>query len=271
MFANAKRKLIIGALKSDYAKRTYDFIPTWLISYILRLIVDFMLYYRLRLPTELSPYLYYPLNMLIAVVVSVGVTMASPLFIDIVLQYEKHIQKFVNGVADRMSWEYYYTWQTRIVVAISLILIVVLCFVQISSMWAIECIIHTLMCGFILSIYEEWKITIMKPQNVYYEEIDVTVKSSKYVVVATRKESYAKKDYIDSTSMVIYDYKQPSRAKKVNIDEMRAETMNVNTLNVDKMLVNNLNVKNSLKVNNTQVLKIRNLQINLIMDYEGKK
>lgn len=263
MFANAKRKLIIGALKSDYAKRTYDFIPTWLISYTLRLIVDFMLYYRLRLPTELSPYLYYPLNMLIAVVVSVGVTLASPLFIDLVLQYEKHIQKFVNKVSDRMTWEYYYTWQTRIVVALSLILIIVLCFVQISSLWAIECIIHTLICGFILSIYEEWKLTIMKPQVVYYEVMDESVKSSKYVVVATRKESYAKKDYIDSTSMVIYDYKQPSRGKKVNIDELRAETINVNTLNVEKMLVNNLNIK--------QVLKIRNLQINLIMDYEGKK
>jgi len=270
MFANAKRKLIIGALKSDYAKRTYDFIPTWLISYILRLIVDFMLYYRLRLPVT-ENYLYYPLNMLIAVVVSAGITMCSPIFYDLVLQYEKHIQKFVNHVSDRMTWNFYYTWQTRIVVALSLILIVVLCFVQISSMWAIECIIHTLICGFILSIYDEWKLTIMKPQAVYYEEVDVSVKSSKYVIVATRKESYFKKDYIDSTSMVIYDYKQPSRAKKVNIDEMRADTINVNTLNVDKMLVNNLNVKNSLKVNTTQVLKIRNLQINLIMDYEGKK
>ena len=156
-------------------------------------------------------------------------------------------------------------------VALSLMLIVVLCFVQISSMWAIECIIHTLVCGFILSIYNEWKLTIMKPQVVYYEEIDETVKSSKYIIVASRKESYVKKDYIDSTSMVIYDYKQPNHAKKVNVDELRAETINVNTLNIDKMLVNNLNIKNSLKVNTTQVLKIRNLQINLFMDYEGKK
>jgi hypothetical protein len=221
-----KRKLLIGALKSDYAKRTYDFLPTWLVSYALRLIVDFMLYYRLRVD-------YYLLNMLIAVLVSTSVTMCSPLFYDLVWQYEERIQKFTNHVADHMSWKYYYKWQTRIVLGTSLILIIILTQFSITSVWLIECIIHTLVCGYILSKYDEWRDYYSKPALVFCERFDTNDDIRKIIYVKSGLR-HVKICTTDIGESIIEDYKQPLHATIVtkfitkNVSKSIVKTKNIN-------------------------------------------
>lgn len=250
-----KKKLIIGALKSDYAKRTYDFIPTWIVSYVLRLIIDFLFYFRLRFIVDPAwtfgwKCIYWPVNMLIAIVISVLVMMASPFFYDIVWQYEKHIKKFTNHIADQMSWNYYYIWQTRIVLILSGIMIIVLLFVEITSYWLIECILHTLICEYILGQYEEWRLTIMKPQVVYWEEFNASVSAKKYTTFNTAVPKYAKKAYYDTA--YINEYISPKRAKVVNLQYLK--NIYINT------------TKNSVK-NKLQITNIFNIVI--FDDYEN--
>ena len=245
-----KKKLIIGALKSDYAKRTYDFIPTWIVSYILRLIIDFLFYSRLRFTIDPAwtlgwKCIYWPTNMFIAVGISIIVTLASPFFYDLVWQYEKHIMKFTNHVADKMTWNYYYIWQTRIAVMLAGIAIVILLMVEITSHWLIECIIHTLICGYILGQYEDWRETIMKPQVVYWEQYDATIKTQTAYTFSTATPSFAKKAYYDTT--LINEYTAPLRAKVINT----------------QLYIKN-SVKNTIVINNTQV------NIMIFDDYEGE-
>jgi len=270
MFANARRKIVksftIGALKSDYARRVYDFIPTWIISYVLRFIVDFMFYYRLRIPLEVISdaggslkILYYLLNVLIAVVVSAGITMCSPFFYDLVWQYEGHIKKLTNHVADHMTWDYYYTWQTRIIVGMAAVAIIILNYVQVTSVWLIECIIHTLICGFILTKYEEIREHISKPAQVHWEYVDEKPHIYKYQIVKTHKEQYAMKNFASPLdSSIISDYIPPSRAKVINVN-------NYLTQNLTQNLTHKLAIKNKT------VLKVKNLQINILADYDGSQ
>jgi len=251
MWRQAKRKLLIGALKSEYAKRTYDFLPTWLISYIMRLFVDFMLYYRLRVPVESLANnwgLYYASNLCISVVISVIVTMCSPFFYDVVWQYETHIKNFTNQVANHMSWQYFYMWQTRIVVALSILGIIVLSWVEVTSMWLIECIIHTLICGFILSKYEELREYLSKPKIVYWNHIDCSVNIKPIVAVKSACKTI-KKSYHDSS--LIEEYLPPKRATVVNIDALK------------KKFHEKQAQKNNMFIFN-------NVQINIFTDYCGK-
>lgn len=260
--AKLKKKLIIGALKSDYAKRTYDFIPTWIVSYVLRFIIDFLFYFRLRFYIDPAwtlgwKCIYWPANMLIAVGVSVIVTLASPFFYDIVWQYEKHIKKFTNHVADRMTWNYYYIWQTRIALILSSLAILTLLMVEITSYWIIECIIHTLICGFVLGQYEEWRTTIMRPQVLYWEQYDASVKAQTYTTFSTAVPKFAKKAYHDTT--YINDYVTPQRAKVVNPQVL----INTYIRNTTKNQLN-ITVKNKLQINNNV------LNVMIFDDYEGE-
>jgi len=234
MWKYAKRKLLIGALKSDYAKRSYDFLPTWLISYILRLFVDFMLYYRLRVPVEqlVHGWGLYVGNFCIAVVISVFVTMCSPFFYDIVWQYEEHIKKFTNHVADHMSWDYFYVWQTRIVVMLALLCIIIFSYVEITSIWLIECIIHTLICGFVLSKYEELREYISKPRIVHCEYVNMraNVKNIYSVPSACKQVHHSYHD-----SEWIEDYQKPKKAIVVNTDVLKQKqtTIIVNNVHIN--------------------------------------
>jgi hypothetical protein len=250
MWKYAKRKLLIGALKSDYAKRSYDFLPTWLISYFLRLVVDFILYYRLRVPIESTHNLgvYYATNLCVAVVISVGVTMCSPFFYDVVWQYEQHIKKFTNHVADHMSWHYYYIWQTRIFIALSLLAIAVLSWVEVTSMWLIECIVHTLICGFILSKYEELREYLSKPRVVFWEYNDATVHIKTMITV---KSACMKVLVRYQSSALIEDYVSPKRAVVINMNAY-----------VQKITLKQKNTLNNFVFNN--------VQINIFSDYTGK-
>jgi len=247
MWRQAKRKLLIGALKSEYAKRTYDFIPTWLISYIMRLFVDFMLYYRLRLPVESlskNVSLYYASNLFISVLISVIVTMCSPFLYDVVWQYEKHIKKFTNQVANNMSWQYFYIWQTRIVVALSILGIIILSRVELTSIWLIECIIHTLICGFILSKYEELREYLSTPKIVYWNQ---TICSANIKpIVDVKSACKIIRYYSDS---LIEDYLPPKRATIVNIDVLK---------------------KKFHEKQKNNILIFNNVQINIFTDYCGK-
>lgn len=262
MFANARRRVVknftVGALKSDYAKRIYDFIPTWIISYILRTIFDFMFYHRFKIPIETITdahislkVLYYLFNMFIAVVVSVGVTMCSPFFYDVVWQYEDHIKKLTNHVADHMTWDYYYTWQTRIVVIIAAIAIAILSYVEVTSSWIIECIIHTLVCGFILTKYEELREHISKPAPVYWEYVEEKPRIYKYQVVKAHNEYHVLKSFASTSNIKL---KHPSRAKVININNYIQNYQNFQTLN--------LTVKKT-------IMKVKNLQINVFADYDS--
>lgn len=223
MIGYFKRKLLIGALKSDYAKRAYDFLPTWIISYILRVVVDFLLYYRLKLPLENTPlYVYYPVNMCIAVLTSICVTMCSPFFYDVVWQYETYIKEFTNHVADHMTWDYYYKWQQRIAAVIAIALVVIFSFVSISPAWLVECIVHTVICGIILGKYEEWRIVIAKPAPVFYEVYDARIRvyQIKYVRIIPK---IVKRCYADTE--LIVDYKAPLKARVVHMKDRKRKTI----------------------------------------------
>lgn len=158
-----KNYAINSALTSDYARRTYDFIPTWILSYILRTFIDFVLFYRFYTR-------YYFVNMFMAVIVSVAVTIASPFFYDIVWQYKDHIQKFTDHVVRNMSWNYYFKWKNRIVLTSACVIIAILYmdWIVVTNWWIIECIIHTLVCGFILGKYDEVKEYVSKPKQLEY-------------------------------------------------------------------------------------------------------
>lgn len=282
--AKIKRKFIIGALKSDYAKRTYDFLPTWLVSYVLRFIVDFLFYFRLRFYVDPSwtfgwKCIYWPLNMAIAVGISVIVVLCSPFFYDLVWQYEKHIKKFTNHVADHMSWNYYYIWQTRIALGMSACAIAILLCIEVTSYWIIECILHTLICGYILGQYEDWRVTIMKPRDVQWEYYDASIKIQTAYVCTIPTPSYIKRAFHDTT--YISEYKAPLQAKVINIgtyiknvtkNQVKNQTKNV-TQNIVKNEVKN-ETKNQVAFKNVQQKNVQKniMQFNMIIidDYTAK-
>ena len=159
-----KAYAINTALTSDYAKRTYDVIPTWVVSYILRTFVDFVIFYRLYTRN-------YLVNLMMSIAISVAVTMASPFFYDLVWQYKENIQKFTDHVVRNMSWDYFYMWKNRIALTVSgtLIFILYMDWIVVTNWWIIECIIHTVVCGFILGKYDEVKEYISKPRPIEYK------------------------------------------------------------------------------------------------------
>lgn len=246
-----KKYALKTALKSDYARRTYDVLPTLLISYVMRTVVDCLIFYRLYTTYTL-------LNLLLSIIVSVAVTITSPFFYDVVWQYKDHIQKFTDHIVDHMTWNYYFTWRNRIVLllVITTIFILYMDWIVITNWWVIECIIHTLVCGFILGKYDEVKDIIMKPTSVYFQVYDLKKEAREAlrfinpVHMPIRQIRYFNANAEDCFRF--HEYQLTIRAKKVFINN---GTIINNTIN---KTVNN---------NNTVIMG----DIVIIADYCSKK
>jgi hypothetical protein len=250
-----KKYALKTALKSDYARRTYDVLPTWIVSYVLRNFVDFVLYYRII--TQ-----YYLLNLGIAIIISIMVTMASPFFYDVVWQYKGHIQKFTDHIVNHMSWNYYFTWRNRFVLIAASVVIMILYmdWIIITNWWVIECIIHTLVCGFILGKYDEVRNYITKPKVMdvhpfdYDKEARAAMHFIKPVHIPLRQVRYANVNINDNFMRHNrYKHTPSSRAKKVVI---RAGIIHNTKVIQNAGIIQNINIFGGM---------------NLISDYSPKK
>ncbi len=208
-----KTYAINTALTSDYAKRTYDMLPTWILSYVLRTFVDFAIFYRLYTGN-------YLVNLMMSVFVSVVVTMASPFFYDLVWQYKDNIQKFTNHVVKNMSWDYFYKWKTRISLTTASILIFILYmdWIVVTNWWIIECIIHTVVCGFILTKYDEVKEYISKPHPIECNVEDIH-KGPQFAQPVHLPLRQARKANANLENCFMPHDRPRLRAKKINIQK----------------------------------------------------
>ena len=221
--SRAKGELIDNALRSDYMKRTYDYVPTWIISYLLRFIVDLFIYYQLRSSTAGWVSTLY--NMVVSVVISVVLSIFSPFFYDLADKYNDQISQFTNHVTKRMTWDYFYKWQTRIGAFVGLTAIIALYFVQITSVWVIECIVHTMICGFVTGLIEDWqlrkKIPVAVEVNVFnvrkdmyqhqHNIHDANPIAANYTLV--KPVQYGDTMNTMNTMMVLESYRQDHRPK----------------------------------------------------------
>ena len=133
-------------LKSKLARHQLNVIPISLASLVLRSIVNFLIFSRLKLGI-------YWLDFLISMIVTVIITLLSPVFYVSIQSHEELFMSYTNNFMDNFmgpkGWEYIENIKNRLLLIGGLFLLVMLQLVEVNSWMLQELIIHTLITGYI--------------------------------------------------------------------------------------------------------------------------
>lgn len=168
-----------GRFATANVTRNYaNMIPLMIVSMIIRMFVNWILFYRLRSGRWF-------LDFCIAIVISVFTSVISPFFYAIAETKKKELLKITNNTLDHLfgiqptssgqiGWAYLLDMRNKIFLCICCFLLIVLQFVEITSYDIQEFIIHLLISSWIVDKFQQWQEYIMRPKW-FVVERDITV------------------------------------------------------------------------------------------------
>ena len=163
-------------LKSKLARNQLNVIPISLASLVLRSIVNFLVFSRLKLGI-------YWLDFVISMIITILVTLLSPVFYVSIQSHEEIFMGYTNNFVDNFmgpqGWEYIDNIKNRLLLIGGCFLLIMLQFIEVNSWMLQELIIHTLITGYISDkIYQYLNAAPTVPHRYYYamENIPITCK-----------------------------------------------------------------------------------------------
>ena len=183
LFKNTKDKAVSYAgtyayekfVRSQYAKEHINSIPMIITSLIVRMVINFLIISKLK--TGLSW-----LDFIISISITVIVTILSPFFFTSIEVHKEGFIYYTNiFINNFLGYEYEYmeTFKNVILVIISIILIIVLQFVEITSRYIQKIIIHSIITGSIAYLFQLWIDNLRRVTRLYYGITYIPVKSYK--------------------------------------------------------------------------------------------
>lgn len=137
--------------RSTFAKQKINIIPITILSLIIRSIFNFLLLYRLRFD------IWY-LDFIISVIVTIIITLTSPLFYKSIAVHDEVFMKYTNVFIDNFlgenGLEYLENIKNKLLFSSGIASVIVLNFMTIRSLQ--EIIIHSLITGFITDKLQKW-------------------------------------------------------------------------------------------------------------------
>lgn len=156
-------------IQSKYLRNNANTVPLTLLATILRGIINFLIISRLYTNV-------WGVDFLIGLCLTITLTLISPLFYDTLLYlWEEDILYFTNIIIDNLwdkdGLEFFETWKTRILGSLSVLIIIILFFVEINSRMIQEFLVHMLITGFIVDQSNQYILSIMNKKKVVPLEI----------------------------------------------------------------------------------------------------
>lgn len=195
-------------LRSKYAREQINTIPIALVSLTVRSILNFLILSKLK--TRI-----YWLDFLISIIVTIAITLLSPMFYISIKCHEQIFISYTNDFVDNFlgpnGWEYINNFKNKIVFSSCSCMILVLQFVEVSSRLLQEIIIHTLITGYISDSIQNY--INATPRKLYYA-IENFPDESRYVIPATYHIGQAKKC---NTKNIIFRSLKPIKITHITI------------------------------------------------------
>ncbi len=196
-------------LKSKLARNQLNVIPISMASLILRSIINFLIFSRLKLGI-------YWLDFVISMMVTIMITLLSPVFYISIQSHEEIFMSYTNNFVDNFmgpqGWEYIENIKNRILFIGGFLLLITLQLIDINSRMLQEFIIHTLITGFVSD--RIFQYLNKPPYRLYYaiEHIPVTyqyISTPDYVQRVPKERAHTKN--------LVFRYMRGQRAILVKI------------------------------------------------------
>lgn len=203
--------------RSEFAREKINTLPISIVALVARTIFNFLLFSRLKTGIEL-------LDFLVSVMVTVGVTLLSPLFYSAINTYHDGFMFYTNIFVDNFlgpdGWGYLDNIKNIIFLVLGVGVIVVLQFVEINSRYLQVLVIHLLLTGFISDQLEKWIDSVIESRRkwVDMEEITEDIRSVPTYIVPV--PLYKKVNRCNTKNIIIRGLK-PLRAKIIRKEELK--------------------------------------------------
>ncbi len=158
----AKKYFTKKLVKSDYLKDTATFLHLTILSFLTRTIFNFVITSRLQ--TSI-----YAVDMFFSICVTIFFSIYSPFFYMMINRMLKtdadDFSKFLIEKFWKEGWEYFEYWKVRILTSVSLVGILLLCFIDINSYMIQEFIGHTLISSAIVDTINKYRLIKEKDKD----------------------------------------------------------------------------------------------------------
>lgn len=193
-------------VRSKYAKEHVNAVPIVVISLIVRTILNILI--LSKLVTNIVW-----LDSIISIIVTVIITLLSPLFYISIEAHSKgfmhYTNIFINNFLGPNGYEYLEMVKNVIVFVVAMILLILLQFIDVTSRYIQKIIIHLMITGAISDLIQRWIDTLGRKRRLYYGMTYFKpAKSYKLTDVPT---PYRSIQYCDTNNRIIMGSK-PQRA-----------------------------------------------------------
>lgn len=164
-------------IKSEYLRNSTNILPLTVITTIIRVIINFLLISRIKSG------MYY-LDFTISIICTILLSLLTPLFYDTISYlWENDVLAFTNLVVDSL-WDvdgahFFEIWKSRILGSITVSVIIILFFIEVTSRTIQEFLVHMMITGFITDKLNNYFLDLLEKKN--NEEIEKSPLSTKII------------------------------------------------------------------------------------------
>lgn len=194
VFKKSKKKVLSYAgdyaydrfFRSSFARQKINTIPIAVFSLIIRMILNFLLFSRLKIGIAW-------LDFVISMIITIIITVMAPIFYTSVSVHEDGFMRYTNTFIDNFlgpnGWDYVEDVKNKVVGVISIFLIMVLQIVEVNSRMLQLMIIHTVITGFVAGRIQIYMENMNKISIVYYgmEMINPEIHYVKEILLPMKK------------------------------------------------------------------------------------
>ena len=203
-------------VRSEYARKNVNAIPMTIISLIIRIVFNFLLISRTKTGT-------WWLDFIFSIIITIIITLLSPFFYTSIKAHRDgfmyYTNIFLNGLLEPGDPEYIERLKNRVLIITGIILIIILQFVEINSMYVQVLVVHSLITGIISNMLQQW-INSMRNRIIYigmtynYDESH-QLGFDNYITIP-----YKKINYCHTKNRILLGLK-PQRAKIISNDKLK--------------------------------------------------
>nr|QBK91483.1 MAG: hypothetical protein LCPAC302_01030 [Pithovirus LCPAC302] len=207
-----------GFFRSKFAKEKLNTVPMSVLVLIVRIILNFLILSKIK--TDNSYF-----NFAMSIGLTVIITLMSPLFYISIKAHEKgfmiYTDRFIDNFLGDNGWEYVEMIKNIFVIIISVIILIILEFVEINSRYVQRMIVHALISGIISDRLQQWIDKLNDKRRLYYgmtyyDNEDLRELKPENMVILP----YRHINYCNTKNRIVSGIK-PSRAKIIPHDKLK--------------------------------------------------
>ena len=217
----SKKKIITYAgsyaydsfLRSKFARTKLNSLPMILVSTILRSIINFLIFSRIKTGLEW-------LDFTVSIIITIIITLSTPVFYKSISAHEDIFLYYTNVFIDRLmgpgGWNFAYKVKTIVALLVGVVLLGVLQIVTIDSRYLQKLIIHTLITGFITDQIEQYVNAVNQIKQLHFGMGPISHEEHTIIPVSLK---YKTPTVCDTKNIVLIGLK-PLRAKVISLADI---------------------------------------------------